>query len=403
MYASGDGLGAVLSQKDGSKERVVAYESRSLTKPERRYCVTRREMLRLVWALQEFRHYLYERQVARWLESLVELDFVVEHRPGRLHGNADALSRTSCAQCGEPMKISMCAVRALLSGCPVVAQTLRDKLLTLRCMPTMGLFSVSTNASSTSTLICVSFRRKLFDNCSLFHNLVLIPIIAENPISHMYGISERTVVLRALFVHVTNYVFSSPLFNCDNYCVQANISPHKYFAFSNNDNQRETVLFNELNNDAQAESLCKRRFTTVLSVNAKCHLFQERLKWLSCDGVQTDPEKIKAVEQWPIPKCSKELQQYLGVASTTVGECDKAFLHLKAGLTEQPVLTHPDFKIPFLVDTDASDDGLGAVLSQDIAGKEHEVLRHEEGNAGPGKGAKAIPVLFLRAKIHSQN
>ncbi|KRY26031.1 hypothetical protein T03_709, partial [Trichinella britovi] len=30
----------------------------------------------------------------------------------------------------------------------------------------------------------------------------------------------------------------------------------------NNDNQRETVLFNELNNDAQAESLCKRRFTT---------------------------------------------------------------------------------------------------------------------------------------------
>ncbi|KRZ64992.1 hypothetical protein T08_4868 [Trichinella sp. T8] len=28
--------------------------------------------------------------------------------------------------------------------------------------------------------------RKLLDNCSLFHNLVLIPIIAENPISHMY-------------------------------------------------------------------------------------------------------------------------------------------------------------------------------------------------------------------------
>ncbi|KRY20902.1 Retrovirus-related Pol polyprotein from transposon 17.6 [Trichinella patagoniensis] len=149
--ASGDGLGAVLSQKDGSKERVVAYASRSLTKPERRYCVTRREMLGLVWALREFRPYLYgqrflvrtdhsclrwlrnfkepEGQVARWLESLAELDFEVKHQPGRLHGNADALSRTSCAQCGRPMKSSMCAVRAAPSGSAIVAQTLRDQLL----------------------------------------------------------------------------------------------------------------------------------------------------------------------------------------------------------------------------------------------------------------------------------
>ncbi|KRX33182.1 Retrovirus-related Pol polyprotein from transposon [Trichinella murrelli] len=108
-------------------------------------------MLRLVWALREFRPYLYgqrflvrtdhsclrwlrnfkepEGQVARWLESLAELDFEVEHRPGRLHGNADALSRTSCAQCGRPMKSSMCAVRAAPSGSAVVAQTLRDQLL----------------------------------------------------------------------------------------------------------------------------------------------------------------------------------------------------------------------------------------------------------------------------------
>ncbi|KRZ83092.1 Retrovirus-related Pol polyprotein from transposon 17.6 [Trichinella sp. T8] len=170
-------------------------------------------------------------------------------------------------------------------------------------------------------------------------------------------------------------------------------------------------------------------------------LIQERVKYLghvvSRDGVQPDPEKIKAVEQWPIPKCSKELQQFLGLAYyyrrfvkgfaqiaeplhrltetekpwNLTDECDKAFLHLKARLTKQPVLTHPDFKIPFLVDTDASGDGLGAVLSQDIAGKEHphtkqnrkEVLRHEKGNAGPGMGAKVIPLLLIRAKIHNQN
>ncbi|KRZ65977.1 Cathepsin B-like cysteine proteinase 3 [Trichinella papuae] len=58
-----------------------------------------------------------------------------------------------------------------------------------------------------------------------------------------------TVVLRALFVHVTNYAFSGSL----RLCVQANIGPHKFIALSNNDNQRETVLLNELNNNnAQA-------------------------------------------------------------------------------------------------------------------------------------------------------
>ncbi|KRY44343.1 Retrovirus-related Pol polyprotein from transposon [Trichinella britovi] len=73
-------------------------------------------------------------------------------------------------------------------------------------------------------------------------------------------------------------------------------------------------------------------------------------------------------------------------------ECDKAFLHLKARLTKQPVLTHPDFKIPFLVDTDASGDGLGTVLSQDIARKEHGVAYatpHEaklKGSTAPREG-----------------
>ncbi|KRY26847.1 Transposon Ty3-I Gag-Pol polyprotein, partial [Trichinella spiralis] len=121
--ASGDDLGAVLSQREGKAERVVAYASPTLAKAERRYCATRREMLGLVWALREFRPYLYgqrflvrtdhsclrwlttfkepEGQVARWLESLAELDVEVEHRAGRLHGNADALSRTNCTQCGR--------------------------------------------------------------------------------------------------------------------------------------------------------------------------------------------------------------------------------------------------------------------------------------------------------------
>ncbi|KAJ8346723.1 hypothetical protein SKAU_G00281240 [Synaphobranchus kaupii] len=117
--ASNTGVGAVLSQKDEDGERVVAYYSRALGKAERNYCVTRRELLAVVRALHHFRPYLHgshfllrtnhasltwllnfkdpEGQVARWLEQLQGYDFEIRHRAGRLHGNADALSRRPCA------------------------------------------------------------------------------------------------------------------------------------------------------------------------------------------------------------------------------------------------------------------------------------------------------------------
>lgn len=116
--ASNVGIGAVLSQHGDEGERAVAYFSRSLSRAERNYCVTRRELLAVVRALQHFRPYLHgshflirtdhasltwllnfknpEGQVARWLEALQEHDFEIQHRAGRHHGNADALSRRPC-------------------------------------------------------------------------------------------------------------------------------------------------------------------------------------------------------------------------------------------------------------------------------------------------------------------
>ena len=124
--ASEFGIGAVLSQVQNGVEKVIAYGSRSLKNAELNYCVTRKEMLALVFFVRHFRHYLAGRpflvrtdhgslrwllnlkdpvgQNARWFEILGEFDFKVEHRPGSKHGNADGMSRIPCKQCGRQEK-----------------------------------------------------------------------------------------------------------------------------------------------------------------------------------------------------------------------------------------------------------------------------------------------------------
>ena len=52
------GLGAVLSQEHEGNERVVAYASRVLSKAEKRYCATRKELLAVVTFVKHFRAYL---------------------------------------------------------------------------------------------------------------------------------------------------------------------------------------------------------------------------------------------------------------------------------------------------------------------------------------------------------
>jgi len=118
--ASQTNLGAVLSQRQDGVERVIAYASRSLDRREVNYCTSRKELLAIVYFLKYFKQYLLGRtfkvrtdhaaltwlrktpdpigQQARWLEQMEEFDFVVEHRPGVRHGNADALSRRPCVQ-----------------------------------------------------------------------------------------------------------------------------------------------------------------------------------------------------------------------------------------------------------------------------------------------------------------
>ncbi|CAK1585606.1 unnamed protein product [Parnassius mnemosyne] len=80
----------------------------------------------------------------------------------------------------------------------------------------------------------------------------------------------------------------------------------------------------------------------------KCSLFKRQVSFLgyvvSEEGIRTDPEKIAAVKEWPVPKDKTQ--------------------ELKNRLCKTPILGYPDTGKEFIVDTDASDIGNGGVLSQ---------------------------------------
>lgn len=128
---------------------------------------------------------------------------------------------------------------------------------------------------------------------------------------------------------------------------------------------------------------------------SKCSFAKQQLKYLghilSSEGVATDPSKIAIVHKWLIPNSVKELRSFLGMAgyyrrfvrnfgmlakplTDLLKKCqmfvwtiahDESFTALKNALISAPVLALPDFNKTFVVQTDASNKGIGAVLHQD--------------------------------------
>ena len=113
--ASDYGLGAVLVQTRGGVQYPIAYASRLMNKCERNYSVTEKECLALVWSLQKFRQYVWGGRIliytdhvaltwlmtkkdlagrlARWSLQVQEHDIKILYKKGKLHTDADALSR----------------------------------------------------------------------------------------------------------------------------------------------------------------------------------------------------------------------------------------------------------------------------------------------------------------------
>ena len=175
----------------------------------------------------------------------------------------------------------------------------------------------------------------------------------------------------------------------------------------------------------------------------KCVFFREKVKYLghvvSKDGISTDPDKIAAVRDCVTPTTLYELRKFLGFASyyrrfvfdfakiaaplhQLVGSFgkkgkrplgkhlklenwetkhQKAFETLKEKLTSAPVLAYARFDLPFIIEIDASESGLGCVLSQEQDGKRRVIayasrgLRSSEKNSS-GYSSRKLELLALK-------
>ena len=191
--------------------------------------------------------------------------------------------------------------------------------------------------------------------------------------------------------------FVTLLFYLDDICIFANSADQML--------DRIELVFSRLK-QYQLKIKPKKSFFFQMEVSFLGHV-------LSAKGISPNPEKVDKVLDWPIPKTSKEVHSFIGLASyyrrfipnfvkwskplnalivppahqakvcrgdmqkleltefVWSRECQEGFDALKHALTTAPVLAYPDYTQPFILETDASLKGLGAVLSQ--KGKDGEV------------------------------
>jgi hypothetical protein len=160
----------------------------------------------------------------------------------------------------------------------------------------------------------------------------------------------------------------------------------------------------------------------------KSHFFKEEILFLGYivarDSIKPNPETVKKIKDYPLPVSIKDIRSFIGLASyyrrfvpnfakiarplheqlkstkriSWNDEATSAFYKLKTLLTSEPILTKPDFTKEFFVVTDASIDGIGAILTQkDDEDREHPIVYSSRALQGSEKnyGVSKLELLAV--------
>ena len=173
---------------------------------------------------------------------------------------------------------------------------------------------------------------------------------------------------------------------------------------------------------------CLREMNLKLNPK-KCEFMSEEVEYLghivTPQGLKPNQRNLDAVKEFPIPTNLKQLRQFLGLTShyrrfvlcyakiaqplydltrqgtpfNWTASCEQAFDILKSKLLTAPILAYPDFTRDFVLETDASKRGLGAILSQLQDGSKLHPLAYASCSLSPSEKNYAITELETLAVV----